>query len=228
MSESHFVLYGRRLSSNSWSPTFKRHVALSVADNAWTLACLTVRSACCRRCCCQTSIDFFCSSGQETATGRWLQLQLTSRVGQWNSDRGVCYCFVETLWVWIVSGQRYRYRYRYCFLKCCCFDFRWPAKCMYNMHGCILWPENYHGHAVSSSLSFSMLGHMAWAGKTRVLEYLHFAIYVCLPVVCNVRASYSGDWNFPQCFYTVNLVRRSIVVIHNYCPWMVQARYCLY
>ena len=26
---------------------------------------------------------------------------------------------------------------------------------------------------------------------------------VCLSVVCNVRAPYSGDWNFRQCFYAV-------------------------
>ena len=26
---------------------------------------------------------------------------------------------------------------------------------------------------------------------------------VCLSVVCNVRAPYSGDWNFRQCFYTI-------------------------
>jgi len=24
---------------------------------------------------------------------------------------------------------------------------------------------------------------------------------VCLSVVCNVLAPYSGDWNFRQCFY---------------------------
>jgi len=27
--------------------------------------------------------------------------------------------------------------------------------------------------------------------------------YVCLSSVCNVRAPYSGDWNFRQCFYAV-------------------------
>jgi len=26
---------------------------------------------------------------------------------------------------------------------------------------------------------------------------------VCLSVVCNVRAPYSGDWNFRQCFYAI-------------------------
>jgi len=26
---------------------------------------------------------------------------------------------------------------------------------------------------------------------------------VCLSVVCNVRAPYSGDWNFRQCFYVI-------------------------
>jgi len=26
---------------------------------------------------------------------------------------------------------------------------------------------------------------------------------VRLSVVCNVRATYSGDWNFPQCFYVI-------------------------
>ena len=26
---------------------------------------------------------------------------------------------------------------------------------------------------------------------------------VCLSSVCNVRAPYSGDWNFRQCFYTI-------------------------
>jgi len=26
---------------------------------------------------------------------------------------------------------------------------------------------------------------------------------VCLSVVCNVRAPYSGDWNFWRCFYAV-------------------------
>jgi len=26
---------------------------------------------------------------------------------------------------------------------------------------------------------------------------------VCLSVVCNVRAPYSGDWNFWQCFYAI-------------------------
>jgi len=31
------------------------------------------------------------------------------------------------------------------------------------------------------------------------------SLYVIIrpPVVCNVRAPYSGDWNFPQCFYTI-------------------------
>jgi len=27
---------------------------------------------------------------------------------------------------------------------------------------------------------------------------------VCLSSVCNVRALYSGDWNFRQCFYDIN------------------------
>jgi len=26
---------------------------------------------------------------------------------------------------------------------------------------------------------------------------------VCLSVVCNVRAPYSGNWNFRQCFYAI-------------------------
>jgi len=26
---------------------------------------------------------------------------------------------------------------------------------------------------------------------------------VCLSVVCNVRAPYSADWNFPQCFCAI-------------------------
>jgi len=26
---------------------------------------------------------------------------------------------------------------------------------------------------------------------------------VCLSFVCNVRAPYSGDWNFRQCFYAI-------------------------
>jgi len=26
---------------------------------------------------------------------------------------------------------------------------------------------------------------------------------VCLSVVCNVRAPYSDDWNFRQCFYAI-------------------------
>jgi len=26
---------------------------------------------------------------------------------------------------------------------------------------------------------------------------------VCLSVVCNVRAPYLGDWNFPQYFYVI-------------------------
>ena len=26
---------------------------------------------------------------------------------------------------------------------------------------------------------------------------------LCLSVVCNVRAPYSGDWNFQQCFYAI-------------------------
>jgi len=29
---------------------------------------------------------------------------------------------------------------------------------------------------------------------------------VCLSVVCDVRAPYSDDWNFPQCFYAVGCV----------------------
>jgi len=29
---------------------------------------------------------------------------------------------------------------------------------------------------------------------------------VCLSVVCNVRAPYSGDWNFRQCFYIVRKI----------------------
>jgi len=26
---------------------------------------------------------------------------------------------------------------------------------------------------------------------------------VCLSSVCNVRAHYSDNWNFPQCFYVI-------------------------
>ena len=34
------------------------------------------------------------------------------------------------------------------------------------------------------------------------------ALHVRLSVVCNVRAPYSGDWNFRQCFYATQLFVR--------------------
>jgi len=35
----------------------------------------------------------------------------------------------------------------------------------------------------------------------KLLHYVHTTF--CRLSICNVRASYSGDWNFRQCFYAI-------------------------
>jgi len=48
-----------------------------------------------------------------------------------------------------------------------------------------------------------------WAVSYSNTTFVHatFAIChrpsVCLSSVCNIPAPYSGDWNFPQCFFTI-------------------------
>ena len=74
---------------------------------------------------------------------------------------------------------------------------------------CQVWRRPTHmGGLIVHSYCHRFLVHHSGIGfiSERELKFM-FAIChrpsVCLSVVCNVRAPYSDDWNFRQCFYAI-------------------------
>jgi len=97
--------------------------------------------------------------------------------------------------------------------------FQMICKCLHNMHDWILWHGNYHGYAVSTSLSFPMLGRMAWAGKNMDFRMITFCyMSVCLSSVTFVRPTQAIKIS---AMFLRHLVRWPSADIHNYWPWMI-------
>jgi len=67
---------------------------------------------------------------------------------------------------------------------------------------------NYHRPPQTTADQYFLTADQFLANVNSLSRSLYVVVCpsVCLSSVCNVRAPYSGDWNFWQCFYAIQYV----------------------